>query len=180
MAGDIFFLQREWSSSGAAVEYVMRFVASRVSDPSTRNRLIDMVDAGVSLFNLSDPKCAELVDIIADQLPAHVASLEDAQLRKNLTSRFEDLYRCAWEQQDYNRDPTQETFFTIGPDPARYFNLEILKLTIADHLKKVDYVRTDVSSYTDEQRAAVRDYVDKLRNPRVLIVGDDTPRIELA
>jgi hypothetical protein len=40
-------------------------------------------------------------------------------------------------------------------------------------LNSADYVRIDVSDYTPEQRALLRDYVTELANPRVLIVGDD-------
>jgi hypothetical protein len=159
-------------SSGGAVEYVMEFLASRVHDPSTRDLLTDMVESNVVFLDLSDPERAELVDIIVDELPSHVASLENTQLRESLTKVFEDLYRYAREQQDYNKDPTQETYFTIGPNPARYFHIENLKSIISDRLNKADYVRIDVSDYTAEQRTRVRDYVAELANPRVLIVGD--------
>lgn len=151
----------------------MKFVASRVHDPSTRDRLAKMAEAGVALLDLRDPQSAELVNIIADELPSHVAGLEDSQLRENLTNIFEDLYRFASEQQDYNKDPTQDTYFTIGPNPARYFHLEILIQSVLSHLKEVDYVRIDVSDYTAEQRAMVRDYVNELADSRVLIAGDE-------
>lgn len=173
MAGDIFFLQRHWSSSGAAVEYVTRFLASRVSDPGTSAWLSELADANVDLLDLSDPKHAELVDLIVDELPSHVASLKNDQLRDNLTSTFESLYRFAREQQGYNRDPTQETYFTIGPNPARYFDLENLKRGIRNHLDEVDYVRVDVSDYTAEQRAEVREFVAREADPRIFIVGDE-------
>jgi hypothetical protein len=173
VAGDIWFLQRHWMSSGGAVEYVMKYLASRVHDPSTRDLLTDMVEANVVSLDLSHPKQAELVDIIVDELPSHVAGLEDAQLRESLTTAFEDLYRFAREQQDYNRDPTQDTYFTIGPYPARYFRIENLKGSVLRHLTEVDFVRIDVSDYTAEQRVMVRDYINELANPRVLIVGDE-------
>jgi hypothetical protein len=173
VAGDISFLQHHWSSSGATVQYVMEFLASRVHDASTRDSLNDMIRANVAFLHLDDPKQAELVDLIADELPSHVANLEDPQLRDTLQRRFCDLYRYAREQQDYNRDPTQDTYFTIGPDPSRYFDLRTLMASSLSHLDEVDFVRIDVSNYTAEQRQLVRNYVAKLRNPRVLIVGDD-------
>jgi hypothetical protein len=173
VAGDIFFLQHYWSSSGAAVEFVMEFLANRVSDPTTSRQLADMARANVDLLDLSDPACAEAVDLIVDELPSHVAGLPNAQQRDHLARIFVDLYRYAREQQDYNRDPTQETYFTIGPNPARYFRIENLERRILSHLKQTDYVRIDVSDYTAEQRATVRNYVAELANPRVLIVGDD-------
>jgi hypothetical protein len=172
VAGDISFLQHHWMGTSHSVEYVMEFLAGRVADASTRGLLNDMIEAGVAFLHLADPKQAELVDLIADELPSHVANLEDSQLRENLTRTFEDLYRFAREQQDYNRDPTQDTYFTIGPYPARYFELENLKRIISRDLKRVDYVRIDVSDYTEEQRAMVREYLAELANPRVLIVGD--------
>ncbi|MHA7651902.1 hypothetical protein ACX9NE_12230 [Mycobacterium sp. ML4] len=174
MAGSIWFLQRHWLSSGAAVEYVMQFLASRVHDPSTTAWLTELVEANVvSGLDLSDPSRAELVDIIADQLPSHVAGLDDEKLRDYLTKILEDLYRFAREQQDYNRDPTQDTYFTIGPNPAKYFDIDNLMRGIPDYLNEVDYVRIDVSDYTPEQRAVVRKYVAELKNPRIIIVGDD-------
>ncbi len=94
-------------------------------------------------------------------------------MRGYLTNIFEDLYRFAREQQDYNRDPTQDSYFTIGPDPAKYFHLKTLMVSIASHLDKVDYVRIDVSNYTPEQRAIVRTHVAELKNPRIIIVGDE-------
>jgi hypothetical protein len=173
MAGDIWFLQHHWSNSGAAVAYVMEYLANRVRDISTRLSLTELIEANVLFLDLSDPKQAELVDIIADDLPAHVAGLDDTQLRENLTAIFQDLYRFAREQQDYNRNPAQDIYFTIGPNPARYFDIENLKRSVQRHLDHADYVRVDVSDYTAEQRAAVKGYVGELGNPRVLIIGDD-------
>jgi hypothetical protein len=173
VAGDIWFLQRHWMSSGWVVDYVMEFLASRVDNASTRDLLSELVEANVVFLDLRDPKEAELVDLIADELPSHVASLEDSQLRENLTVTFKDLYRFAREQQDYNRDPTQDTYFTIGPHPAEYFTIENLKRRISGYLDDVDYVRIDVSDYTEEQRAMVREYLAELANPRVFVVGDE-------
>jgi hypothetical protein len=173
VAGDIFFLQHHWSSSGGAVTYVIGFLADRAHDASTRELLADMAAGNVSLLNLSDPARGDLVDIIVDELPSHVAGLADTQLRETLSDTFHDLYRFAREQQAYNRDPTQETYFTIGPNPGQYFRLEDLERTISRHLNETDFVRVDVSDYDPQQRAMVRDYIAELANPRVLIVGDD-------
>lgn len=173
MSGDIFFLQHNWSGSGAAVEYVMEFLASRVRDPSVSEELYDMIRANVVLLNLSEPASSELVDLIIDELPSHVANLKDTRLRDHLTKIFANLYRYAREQRNYNRDPSQDTCFTVGPYPARYFRLDNLMSLALGQLTKTDYVRIDVSDYTPEQRAVVRDYVDKLGNPRLLVVGDD-------
>jgi hypothetical protein len=172
MGGSIWFLQHHWLNSGAAVEYVIEHLATQVHDASTRALLNELVEANVAFLDLSDPKQAELVDIIADELPSHVAGLADTELRDNLTKIFEDLYRFAREQQEYNRDPSQDTYFTIGPAPARYFDLEILKSIIQDHLDDVDYVRIDVSDYSIEQRAMLKNYIAELDNPRVLIVDN--------
>jgi hypothetical protein len=173
VSGDIWFLQRNWSSTGGTVTYVMEYLASQVGDPSTSARLSELAEANEAFLDLSDPRHAELVDLIVDALPSHVAGIEDAQHREYLTGVFKDLYRFAREQQDYNSDPTQTTYFTIGPNPARYFRLENLKRRIPDHLAKTDFVRIDVSNYTAEQRAVVRDYVAELADPRVLITGDE-------
>lgn len=151
----------------------MRFLANQVNDPATSAWLVELADAHVDFLDLSDPKQSELVDIIVDQLPTQVAGLEDVRLRNSLAEVFEDLYRFAREQQDYNRDPTQQTYFTIGPNPARYFNIAHLKRGIDDHLDEVNFVRIDVSNYTSEQRIRVREYLAQLANPRVFIVGDE-------
>lgn len=86
---------------------------------------------------------------------------------------FEDLYRCAGEQQDYNRNPNQETYSTIGPYPARYVDTDHLMRRRPDYLDKVDYVRIDTSDYTPERRAMVRNYVAEGGNPRIIIAGDE-------
>jgi hypothetical protein len=155
------------------VEFVMEFLADRVSDSSDRNELNGMLADGVAFLNLGDPAQSELVDLIADALPSHIAEIDDVQLRENLQEQYSDLYEYAREQQNYNRDPTQDSYFTIGPSPAQYFDLNILDSSVLSHLKKVDYVYIDVSDYTEEQRTAVRNYVAGLANPRVLVVGDD-------
>jgi len=175
VSGDIFFLQHNWSGSGASVEFVMEFLASRVRDPSVSEELSDMIRDNVVLLDLSDPASSELVDLIIDELPNHIATLEDTRLRDHLTKIFANLLCYAREQRSYNRDPSQDTCFTMGPYPARYFRLDNLMSSALRQLTKTDFVRIDVSDYTAEQRALVRDYVDKLGNPRVLVVGDDRP-----
>lgn len=173
MSGDIAFLQRWWMSSGGAVHYVMEFLASRVRDTAATERLTELVAANVAFLDLGDPECAELVDLVADELPLHVAGLEDAQLRSSLTRTFADLIRYAKEQQDYNRNPTQDTCYTVGPHPARHFDLDRLMSIALRQLNKTDFVRIDVSDYTPEQRTLVRDHVAELANPRVLVAAED-------
>lgn len=175
MGGTIFFAQHDWGASSWATRFVLEYLASRVADASTKEMLIELVENHILMLDVSDPQQASLVDIIADELPSHVAHLEDPELRKILwnSTLFEELYRYAREQQDYNRDPAQDIYFTIGPNPSRYFHLKSLMVSVALHLKRADYVRIDVSDYTPEQRAMVRDAVAELGDPRVLIVGDD-------
>ncbi|MEE6175390.1 hypothetical protein [Mycobacterium sp. 050134] len=160
-------------STGGAVDYVMRFLAERVSDPRKSAWLEEIADANVKMLDLSNPEDSELVDIIVNELPAHVTSLEDHRLRDSLAEIFEDLYEFAREQQDYNRNPTQATYYTIGPSPPQYFDLQILRRIVERELAKVNYVRIDVSDYTPEQRAAVQRYVAELPDRRVIVVGDE-------
>jgi hypothetical protein len=173
VSGDIFFLQRHWASTGGAVAYVMGYLASQVRDRSTSARLTELAESNVCFLNLSDPEQAELVDIIVDVLPSQVAGLEHEGHREYLRKAFEDLYRCAREQQDYNKDPSQPSYFTIGPNAARYFDIGILRRVVSRQLTKVDYVRIDVSNHTAQQRATVSDYLAELADPRVFIVSDD-------
>ena len=175
MGGTIFFAQHDWGGSGWATRFVLEYLASRVADASTKNMLIELVENHILMLDVRDPQQAPLVDIIADELPSHVASLEDEELRGILlnSTLFNELYRYAREQQNYNKDPTQDIYFTIGPAPARYFHLNTLMSYVVSKSQKADYVRIDVSDYTPEQRAMVRDAVAELGDPRVLIVGDD-------
>ncbi len=175
MGGTIFFAQHDWGGSGWATRFVLEYLASRVADASTKNMLIELVENHILMLDVRDPQQAPLVDIIADELPSHVASLEDEELRGILlnSTLFDELYRYAREQQNYNKDPTQDRYFTIGPNPANAFRLESLQQVVAFYLEEADYVRIDVSDYAPEQQAMVRKYVAELGDPRVLIVGDD-------
>jgi hypothetical protein len=152
MGGSIFFAQHHWTASGWATRFVLEYLASRVADASTKDALIELVENHILMLDLRDPQRAPLVDIIADELPSHVAALTDVELREILSNStlFEELYRYAREQQDYNRDPTQDIYFTIGPNPARYFDLENLKRGIRRHLSDADYVRIDIADYTSD------------------------------
>jgi len=172
MAGDIFFTRHHWASSSSTILYVLRYLADRAADAATRDKLTELVENNIPMLDLRDPQLSPLVDIIADELPGYVKSLHDSELRESLTAIFKDLYRFASEQQEYNSDPTQDIYFTIGPGPAKAFKMDILKLTVERHLNDADYVTIDVSDYSAEQRAMVRDYVAELANPRVLITGD--------
>src|SRR5579875_3147981 len=153
MGGTIFFAQHDWAAPSWATRLVMEYVASRVDDAATKNELIELVENNVLMLDLSDPKQAPLVDILADELPHHTPVLADARYEKLLTELLAELAAYAREQQDYNRDPTQDIYFTLGPGPARYFKFEILKRLVQHHLGEADYVRIDVSDYTAEQRA---------------------------
>ncbi len=174
MAGIIFFAQHHWDASSWVIRFVMEYVASRITDASTKETLIELVENNILILDLRDPESALLVDIIADELPSHVAQLEDAELRNILCSGtlFEELYQCARDQQNHNKDPTQDIHFTIGPLPAKRFHLKTLMAYVASVLERADYVRIDISDFTAEQRATVRVAVAELANPRVLVVGD--------
>jgi hypothetical protein len=174
MAGMIVFSQHDWSASSWATRFVMEFLANQTGDDSAREKVTELVDNNILSLDLRGPESAPLVNLIADELPVYIAGLKDAELRELLTDPlFEELYRYARGQQNYNKDPTQDVYFTIGPNPAGYFRLNNLKISVDSHLNSADYVRIDVSDYTPEQRALLRDYVTELANPRVLIVGDD-------
>lgn len=126
MGGSIFFSQHHWSASGWATRFVLEYLASRVADASTKDKLIEIVENNINMLDLRDPQQAALVDIIADELPSHVAHLNDAKLREILlnSTLFEELYRSAREQRKFNKDPTQDLYFTIGPNPAEAFRLK--------------------------------------------------------
>ncbi len=136
--------------------------------------MIERVENNLLSLDLRDPERASLVDIIADELPSHVAHLEDAELRNIFfgSTLFEELYQYARDQQNFNKNPTQDLYFTIGPGPAGAFHPKSLMSYVTPQLERADYVRIDVCDYTAEQRAMVRDYLAELADPRVLIVGD--------
>ena len=66
-----------------------------------------------------------------------------------------------------------KAYDAVGNFPARFFDQqwEQLQFRIQDHLNKADYVPVDVSQFTPEQVARIREFVEPL-GPRVFIVGE--------
>ncbi|MGQ0837131.1 hypothetical protein [Actinokineospora sp.] len=68
--------------------------------------------------------------------------------------------------------PDGTTYDAVGNFPAKYFDRQWgqLRVRIVDHLRKADYVPVDVSQFTPEQAAWVKEFIGPL-GPRVFIVG---------
>jgi hypothetical protein len=70
-------------------------------------------------------------------------------------------------------DPaTGDTYDAVGNFPRQYFNFARFTKVIEEHLDKAKYIPVDVSTFSAEQRVAIREFVAGLGNPRVFIVGD--------
>jgi hypothetical protein len=102
MAGSIFFTRRNWSSRSSATFYVFEFLISRLPDGESKSRLQEYVDNNIPMLDLRDPAQSQLVDLIADDLPQHIKSIEDPVVRENLNILLADLFLLAKEQQVHN------------------------------------------------------------------------------
>jgi hypothetical protein len=102
MAGDIFFSKHNWAASSWATFYVLEYLANRVPDAPTKEKLTELVENNIPMLDLRDPQLAQLVDIIADDLPRHVPVLEDSKLQQDLTTLLAELVKYAREQQVEN------------------------------------------------------------------------------
>ncbi|MBC6451730.1 hypothetical protein [Actinokineospora xionganensis] len=69
--------------------------------------------------------------------------------------------------------PDGKTYDAVGPFAGKYFDRqwEIFQGRILDHMNKADWVPVDVSQFTPEQVARVREFIGPL-GPRVFIVGE--------
>jgi hypothetical protein len=103
MAGDIFFSKHNWAASSWATFYVLKYLANRVSDVATREMLMELVENNIPMLDLRDCQHAHLVDILADQLPHELPTLEDPELQQKFTALISELVAYAREQQTENR-----------------------------------------------------------------------------
>ncbi|CRK61008.1 hypothetical protein [Alloactinosynnema sp. L-07] len=69
--------------------------------------------------------------------------------------------------------PDGKTYDAVGPFAGKYFDRqwEIFQGRIVDHMTKADWVPVDVSQFTPEQIARVREFIGPL-GPRVFTVGE--------
>jgi hypothetical protein len=102
MAGGFSFSKRNWSASSWATFYVMRFLASRVTDASTRENLTELIENNIPMLDLRSPDQAPLVDILANDLPLHAPDIEDKEVQQSLAPVLDELIQCAREQQKAN------------------------------------------------------------------------------
>lgn len=70
-------------------------------------------------------------------------------------------------------DAVGRTYDAVGNFPSKFFDSQWPNLQgrILDHLEKAEIVPVDVSQFTAAQREVVREFVEGLRNPNVVIVG---------
>lgn len=70
-------------------------------------------------------------------------------------------------------DAGGRTYDAVGNFPSKFFDSQWPNLQgrILDHLEKAEIVPVDVSQFTAAQREVVREFVQGLRNPNVVIVG---------
>ena len=99
MAGCIFFTKHNWAVSSWATFYVLNYLASQVPDAATKQELSELVDNNIPLLDLSDPRRSALVDIIANDLPRDMPTMDDPKSREALTSALTELIEYAREQQ---------------------------------------------------------------------------------
>lgn len=103
MAGTLFFSDgKGWDFNSATVFYVLEFLISELPNGDLRDQLRELVDNNIPLLDLSEPNMSGLVDRIADSLPLHLESIEDASRRETLKNRLSELVRLAQEQQTRN------------------------------------------------------------------------------
>jgi hypothetical protein len=108
MAGSIFFANNTWSSKSSATFYVFDFLIDRLPESGTKSQLQEYVENNIAMLNLRNPDQAELVDLIADDLPQHLEATEDPSRRENLHRLLDDLILFAKEQQAYNAQAQRE------------------------------------------------------------------------
>lgn len=172
MAGGFRFARSDWSASSWTTFYVMEFLAERAVDPAVRDEIRDFIDNNVPMLNLAGPDAAPLVDVIAKDILRELPPLTDSTLQQSFDLALAELVDCAYEQQDYNRNPGGPDYYRLGPFPAWFFDLGALMAGVQRHLQDADSVRIDVRYYSAAQRAAIRDHLAALADSRVSIMGD--------
>lgn len=103
VAGNIFFSKPNWTASSWVTFYVLEYLASHVSDAPTAQMLRELIENNIPMLDLRDPRLAQLVDIIAGDLPRDMPVLADAKLQHDLTALLAELIEYAREQQAENR-----------------------------------------------------------------------------
>lgn len=70
-------------------------------------------------------------------------------------------------------DAGGRTYDAVGNFPSKFFDSQWpnLQARIVDHLEKAEIVPVDVSQFTTAQREVVREFVQGLGNPNVVIIG---------
>nr|WP_235716446.1 hypothetical protein [Mycolicibacterium smegmatis] len=70
-------------------------------------------------------------------------------------------------------DAGGRTYDAVGNFPSKFFDSQWpnLQVRIVDHLEKAEIVPVDVSQFTAAQREVVREFVQGLGNPNVVIIG---------
>jgi hypothetical protein len=104
VSGSIEFVAGRWDGKSSATYFVLDFVAKQLPAGPEKLRIRELADDNVLLLNLSDPRDSVLADIIAADLPRHVAGIEDEDRRRNLHTMLANLYELAKRQQQYNSE----------------------------------------------------------------------------
>ncbi|MBU8815074.1 hypothetical protein KL864_04015 [Mycolicibacterium goodii] len=70
-------------------------------------------------------------------------------------------------------DAGGRTYDAVGNFPSKFFDSQWpnLQVRIVDHLEKAEIVPVDVSQFAATQREVVREFVQGLGNPNVVIIG---------
>lgn len=116
--------------------------------------------------------------------PAYLLAYDPA-VKKYRQSEYETAVRIIRERQVRLRraddgarhdwvDDQGTTYDAVGNFPAKFFDKQwpTLQQQIVLHVSKAQVVPVDVAQFTEDQRALVRQFVDGLANPQVVIVGD--------
>ncbi|WP_156689798.1 hypothetical protein [Mycobacterium sp. Marseille-P9652] len=102
MAGTIFFSKRNWSASSWATFHVLEYLSQQAGDPATKDMLDELVANNIPMLDLRDPQHANLVNILADDLPQEMPVLDDKDLQHKLQALLSELVDRAREQQQIN------------------------------------------------------------------------------
>jgi hypothetical protein len=172
LAGGFSFARRTWGANWSMTYYAMEFLAERAADPSTKDRIRDLLDNNVPFLDLRDPEQAPLVDILADELVNHVPPYRDPEAQRIALQIMTEIVECARDQQEFNRDPNPRMYYHFGPNPAKYFDADGVIDFALRYLHRAESVRIDVSYYDPEQRKILRERLAELADPRLMIVGD--------
>lgn len=76
---------------------------------------------------------------------------------------------------DYFDPITGRSYDAVGNFPSRFFDKQWPQLQnqILDHLNKAEVVPVDISKFSPAQQQQVRQFVERMANPRIIVIGGE-------